>query len=118
MLLPSLLFLVRLTRLELFRPQVDIRAAAVADTVVVFSCCCNFLFYFLLWQHFRQAVWRWLATGARRLGGGCRKVSKSSGTYRTKFTTNSSDNAQPVAQITLPSGVPEVHTNRLIDNVN
>lgn len=51
---PSSLFLVRLARLELFEPKTDIVVAIVADTLVVLSAAANFLFYFLLWRHFRH----------------------------------------------------------------
>lgn len=70
MLVPSLLFLVRLTRIELFEPGTDIRVAAAADTVVVVSACSNFLFYFLLWRPCRQVLCGWLRdrTGSYRTG--------------------------------------------------
>lgn len=79
MLVPSLLFLVRLTRIELFRPDMDIRVAAAADTVVVVSACSNFLFYFLLWRPFRQVLCGWLRD--RR------------GSYHTGQTRSSSNTA-------------------------
>ena len=54
MLAPSILFLVRLTRIELFHPERDIMMVVVADTLVVLSAAANFVFYFLLWRHFRH----------------------------------------------------------------
>ena len=54
MLAPSILFLVRLTRIELFHPESDITVAVVAETLVVLSAAANFVFYFLLWRNFRH----------------------------------------------------------------
>ncbi|XP_070187690.1 probable G-protein coupled receptor B0563.6 [Littorina saxatilis] len=68
MLVPSVIFLIRLTQIELFDPDTDIRVAAAADTVVILSCCSNFLFYFLLWRPFRHLVCVWIRekTGSLR----------------------------------------------------
>jgi hypothetical protein len=54
MMAPSLLFLVRLSRVELFHPEKDVAAAVMADCLVVASAAANFFFYFLLWRHFRH----------------------------------------------------------------
>lgn len=64
MLAPSLLFLLRLTRAEVFEPDVDLRVAAVADTLVTVSAAANCVFYFLLWRPFYHALMRWLGRTA------------------------------------------------------
>ena len=67
MVTPSILFLVRLTRVELFRPERDMIVASAADTLVVLSTAANFLFYFLMWRNFRYSFLDIFCTRCRGL---------------------------------------------------
>ncbi|KAL8606056.1 hypothetical protein ACOMHN_040054 [Nucella lapillus] len=100
MLLPTLLFLLRLTRVEPFQPQADFRVTAVADTIVILSCCSSFVFFFLLSPPFRQEV-----SGCLRAGWG-RVKGRAAGRHRMRLTTDGSSNdTEPVVVHSFSSKV-------------
>lgn len=65
MLVPSLIFTVRLSRIELFRPQMELAVVAAVDCFIVASAAANFLFYFLFWRQFRITCLAVFCTGCR-----------------------------------------------------
>ena len=87
MVLPSLLFIIRLAQVEIFHPEKDVMAAVICDILVISSAAANFIFYFLLWRHFRKTFF------AMFCGKTCsRDETEFSSSYRERALKVSSRN--------------------------